>query len=109
MVLHNVELNGGMRLLYKDLELPVSTDMLLQPIRNHSLNSAGCTHTAYTVCITEQVSLPTAVPCVKKNETVIPVLYVLLHFYCQVNYTSYTNYSLCAVLVTIYWSHTDLF
>jgi len=32
MVLHNIELNGGVRLLYKYLELPVCPDVFHQPL-----------------------------------------------------------------------------
>jgi hypothetical protein len=49
VVPHNVELNGGVRVLYNDLELPICPDVFHQPLWNHSLRSAGCIHTSYTV------------------------------------------------------------
>jgi hypothetical protein len=61
-----------------------------------------------------QVSLPITEPCLEmkpeyRNKTYCYGLRLMLHFHCQVNSICYTQYSLCAVLVTAYWSNTEFF
>lgn len=87
--------------LYKDLELPIFTDVFNQSLRNTGYKLSLSVH-YWALCRNATR--------IYRNKTVIAMVGVLCYiFTARWKCNNLLQYSLCAVLVTAYWSNTEFF